>query len=298
MAACFTHPLDQTKYRMQVLSTRISIVQAIRQFTVRDGFFSLWSGLSASILRQSTYSTTRFALYDYFIRKWSVSTKDERGKVVLCAGLAGGIAGLIGNPAEIVLVRMCADGARPPSQRFNYPNALVALWRVGYEDGLSAYMRGLGPNVVRSVLMNISQIATYTEAKRKLLETRQLGLRDDARTHVLASIVAGTVATTLCAPADVLKSRFQNASQDPGSRRISVTRYVASTIQKEGAGFLMKGWVPAWFRLAPNTVLTFVFMEKLKALFDDKPITGVARVDGAEVYSLPKDTHTTGSISP
>src|ERR1700742_192045 len=125
MAACFTHPLDQTKYRMQVLSTRISIIQAIRQFTLRDGFFSLWSGLSASILRQSTYSTARFALYDFFIRKSSGPSKPEPGKIIFCAGLAGGIAGLIGNPAEIVLVRMCADGAKPPSERYNYRNSLV-----------------------------------------------------------------------------------------------------------------------------------------------------------------------------
>jgi dicarboxylate transporter 10 len=30
-------------------------------------------------------------------------------------------------------------------------------------------------------------------------------------THFVASLLAGTVATTACAPADVLKSRIQNA---------------------------------------------------------------------------------------
>ena len=29
-----------------------------------QGFFSLYSGLSASLLRQVTYSTTRFAIYE------------------------------------------------------------------------------------------------------------------------------------------------------------------------------------------------------------------------------------------
>jgi dicarboxylate transporter 10 len=187
---------------------------------------------------------------------------------MFCAGLAGGIAGFIGNPAEVVLVRMSTDGAKPFAERFNYPNALVGLVRVGSREGLAAYARGLGPNVVRSVLMNVSQIAAYTEAKRQLLESKSLGLRDDIWTHAIASTIAGTVATTVCAPADVLKSRFQNASQNQGSQRLSVASYVADTIRKEGPSFLMKGWTPAWFRLAPNTVLTFVFMEKLKAAFN------------------------------
>jgi solute carrier family 25 (mitochondrial dicarboxylate transporter), member 10 len=272
MAACFTHPLDQTKYRMQILSTRASLIRVVHSFAVRDGFFSLWSGLSASILRQSTYSTTRFALYDFFMHNLPSSSSSSEPRpstaaTIACAGLAGGIAGFVGNPAEIVLVRMCADGAKRPSERFAYRNALSGLIRIGVDDGLGAYFRGLGPNVVRSILMNVSQIATYTETKRKLLEMKQLGLKDDIKTHILASFAAGTVATTVCAPADVVKSRLQSISKTQSARRISVVQYVIETVKKEGPGFLMKGWTPAWLRLAPNTVLTFVFLEKLKAVF-------------------------------
>lgn len=267
MAACFTHPLDQTKYRMQVLSSRNSMLRTMRDFVRRDGIFSLWSGLSASILRQSTYSTARFALYEDFTRRMSPGQKRSPSITMLCAGAAGGIAGLIGNPAEIVLVRMCADGAKAPEHRYQYRNSLEGLYRVGANEGFRAYTRGLGPNIVRSVLMNVSQIAAYTEAKRSLLAARQLGLKDNTTTHILASFIAGTVATTVCAPADVLKSRFQSASSAAST---SLIRYVADTVRKEGPGFLMKGWLPAWCRLAPNTVLTFVFMEKLKSAWRAK----------------------------
>jgi dicarboxylate transporter 10 len=40
-------------------------------------------------------------------------------------------------------------------------------------------------------------------------------------THFLASLLAGTVATTACAPADVLKSRVQNAVTIDGVRPVS-----------------------------------------------------------------------------
>ncbi len=61
---------------------------------------------------------------------------------------------MIGNPAEVVLVRMCADGAKPAAERFLYPNALVGFYRIGREEGLRVFGRGMSANVVRSVLMS------------------------------------------------------------------------------------------------------------------------------------------------
>ncbi|KAK2035318.1 mitochondrial dicarboxylate transporter [Colletotrichum zoysiae] len=266
MAVCFTHPLDQTKYRMQVLKSRESMFRAMYRFAARDGFSSLWSGLSASVFRQTTYSTARFGLYNYFARRatqWTGKEKLTTAMTISCAGLSGGMAGLVGNPAEVVLVRMCADGAKSVGERFAYSNALEGLYRIGREEGLGAFTRGISANVVRSVLMNVGQIATYSTAKRILLQNTEM--KDDIKTHAVASLFAGTAATTICAPADVLKSRIQSAAAGgPGAN--SLLRIVQNGLREEGAVFLMKGWTPAWLRLTPNTVLTFVFMEQLRQL--------------------------------
>jgi len=61
----------------------------------------------------------------------------------------------------------------------------------------------------------------YSAAKRALLANQSLGLQDGLPTHFLASLLAGTVATTACAPADVLKSRVQNAVAVNGVRPVS-----------------------------------------------------------------------------
>lgn len=104
IAACFTHPLDQTKYRMQVQASKQNMLRALVGYASRDGVFSLWSGLSASLLRQSTYSTARFGAYNYFARQameLSGKEKQSMGSTITCAGLAGGMAGMIGNPTEV-----------------------------------------------------------------------------------------------------------------------------------------------------------------------------------------------------
>lgn len=280
MAACFTHPLDQTKYRMQVMTNKQGMFRTLIQFAARDGVVSLWSGISASILRQSTYSTARFGLYSYFareVRQRTGQTKLSSMAEIGCAGAAGGLAGLIGNPTEVGLVRMCADGAKAPAQRFNYKHALNAIVRIGREEGLRTFARGLSANVTRSVLMNVSQIVSYSKAKQQLLGS---GAKDGLPTHFLASFLAGTVATTVCAPADVLKSRMQNAVTVDGVRP-SIVKIISNSLRTEGPMFFMRGWTPAWMRLAPYTILTFVFMEQIQRLtgathpvLKPKPVVG------------------------
>ncbi len=44
--------------------------------------------------------------------------------------LAGGISGFVGNPGEIIMVRMQGDKAKPPEKRFNYKHSIDALIRV------------------------------------------------------------------------------------------------------------------------------------------------------------------------
>src|SRR6266496_4990970 len=64
-------------------------------------------------------------------------------------------------------------------------------------------------------------VARYGAAKSQILAIR---LQDGPSVHVLASLAAGTVATTVCAPADVLKSRLQNSSSLTGKRSVSLKK--------------------------------------------------------------------------
>jgi dicarboxylate transporter 10 len=169
---------------------------------------------------------------------------------------------MIGNPTEVILVRMCADAAKPAAERFGYSDAMTGLYRIGKEEGVRVFGRGLSANVVRSVIMNVSQIAPYAAAKHAILSRTRL--EDDIRTHALASLFAGTVATTACAPADVLKSRIQSAAKgssvslllatcllwdDADLIYLQVMQVIREGLGREGPMFLMKGWTPAWLRL-------------------------------------------------
>jgi len=80
-------------------------VSNLRELTFEIGVRSLWSGLSASILRQTTYSTARFGLYNALAQKTKQITggKLSSTSTIACAGLSGGAAGILGNPTEVSL---------------------------------------------------------------------------------------------------------------------------------------------------------------------------------------------------
>ena len=95
----------------------ISVV--IRHFYHRgQGVLALYSGLSASLLRQLTYSTTRFAIYN--VAKQTVAPNGEKipfFQSLLMAAGAGACGGFIGTPGDMVNVRMQNDVKLPPEQR-------------------------------------------------------------------------------------------------------------------------------------------------------------------------------------
>ncbi|KAF3355408.1 hypothetical protein VdG1_04093 [Verticillium dahliae VDG1] len=66
MAACVTHPLDLVKVRLQVRRPDApkNMSGTVLHILRSDGPAGLYAGLSASLLRQMTYSTVRFGVYE------------------------------------------------------------------------------------------------------------------------------------------------------------------------------------------------------------------------------------------
>ena len=64
-AACCTHPLDLLKVHLQTAGKeKTNLLRSTANIVKNQGILALYNGLSASLLRQLTYSTTRFAIYD------------------------------------------------------------------------------------------------------------------------------------------------------------------------------------------------------------------------------------------
>ncbi|XP_039681201.1 mitochondrial dicarboxylate carrier [Perca fluviatilis] len=65
VAACLTHPLDLIKVHLQTQQeVKVRMIGMVVTVVRREGYLALYSGLSASLFRQMTYSLSRFAIYE------------------------------------------------------------------------------------------------------------------------------------------------------------------------------------------------------------------------------------------
>lgn len=279
-AACCTHPLDlikvhsQTKASLNVNSTnaasasppqRQSLLSTGIRIIRNEGFFALYSGLTASLLRQMTYSTTRFGLYE--VAKQKISSDGSTipfFQKVLLSGLSGACGGLVGTPADMMNVRMQNDVKLPVEERRNYKNAIDGLIKVYRFEGAKTLFNGATMATARAIMMTIGQLSMYDQFKYLMLTYLPSIFQDNVATHLSASTLAGVVATTLTQPLDVLKTRMMNQAKN---QYRSVGHCITELYKESGLFGFYKGYVPAFIRLAPHTILTFIFMEQLKLHF-------------------------------
>ncbi|KAH8250263.1 hypothetical protein KR026_009480, partial [Drosophila bipectinata] len=262
-AAMVTHPLDLIKVTQQTQQGKLSIIQIVPQIAREHGVLAFYNGLSASMLRQMTYSTTRFGAYE--VGKNYINTDTFGGKVLL-AGLSGFAGGIIGTPADMVNVRMQNDVKLPPDQRRNYKHAIDGFAQIIKNEGAITLFSGWTLVAARGTLMTLGQNFCYDLVKKYMLSTPHF--KDNVVTHFTSSLVAAAVSTTLTQPLDVIKTRRMNAK--PGKYR-NMLHIIHHTAKLGPLGFY-KGFVPAFLRLGPYTVLLFVFMEQLRLYFGYIPV--------------------------
>lgn len=213
-ATLFVQPLDLVKNRMQLSGvggkakqTSFSVIKTI---LANEGPLAFYNGLSAGLLRQATYTTTRLGIYSYLFDLFKSPDDTPPNFATKAAlGMAAGIVGsFVGTPAEVALIRMTADGKLPPAERRNYKHVIDALARIVKEEGVLTLWRGAVPTMGRAMVVNGAQLASYSQAKQLLLSTGWFG--DNIGLHFCASMLSGLVTTAASMPVDIIKTRFVN----------------------------------------------------------------------------------------
>ncbi|XP_024943638.1 mitochondrial 2-oxoglutarate/malate carrier protein isoform X2 [Cephus cinctus] len=114
-ATCFVHPMDVIKNRMQMSKDPVGVFTMVSRIFKNEGITKFYAGLSAGLLRQATYTTTRLGIYNQLLDIWrSKNTENPNFGVLAAMGIVAGACGaFVGTPAEVALVRMTSDGRLP-----------------------------------------------------------------------------------------------------------------------------------------------------------------------------------------
>jgi solute carrier family 25 oxoglutarate transporter 11 len=261
VATTVIQPIDMVKVRLQLAGEgartgpKPSPLTITRDIIAQGKVLDLYTGLSAGLLRQAVYTTARIGFFDTFMKALTVRAHENGQKIGFAeraaAGLsAGGLAAMIGNPADLALIRMQSDGLKPVAERKNYKSVINALSSIVKDEGVARLWAGAAPTVVRAMALNFGQLAFFSEAKSQLKDT---SLSPKAQT-LTASAVAGFFASALSLPFDFVKTRLQKQSKGPDGKLpyASMVDCFKKVAKEEGVMRFYRGFGTYYVRIAPH----------------------------------------------
>ncbi|NWH86363.1 S2542 protein, partial [Aegithalos caudatus] len=161
-------PLDRTKIMFQVSSKRFSAKEAYRLIYhtyLKEGFWSLWRGNSATMVRVIPYAAIQFCAHeeykqilgDYYGFQGKALTPFPR---FIAGSLAGTTAAMVTYPLDMVRARMAVT----PKEM--YSSIVHVFIRISREEGLKTLYRGFTPTILGVIPYAGLSFFTYETLKK------------------------------------------------------------------------------------------------------------------------------------
>jgi len=186
---------------------------------------------------------------------------------------SGGIGSFIGTPSELALVRMGNDKKLPVEQRRNYKGVGDAISRIAGDEGYPALFTGAPATVLRACLLSACAMGITSEIKMRLSGSGLFGadgkLYGGVPLLFLATLISSFVANVVANPFDVVKSRMQSTG-DGSTQYDSMLDCFFQTVGSEGVFKLWSGFIPAFLKLAPYTVISLTLTDKITKIVTGK----------------------------
>eukprot|EP00930_Biecheleria_cincta_P047387 TRINITY_DN3283_c0_g1_i1.p1 TRINITY_DN3283_c0_g1~~TRINITY_DN3283_c0_g1_i1.p1 ORF type:complete len:298 (+),score=64.47 TRINITY_DN3283_c0_g1_i1:56-949(+) len=266
-ATCCIQPVDMVKVRIQLLA---GTSEAAGPFTIasnmlkNEGLATFYKGLDAGLTRQVIYTGARLGLFDKFTAMVKTPGKsmtflENAG----CALSAGGLAALVGNPADLALIRMQADSMKPAAERAGYTSVVTTMGMIVKKDGIGGLMAGAGPTATRAMALNFGMLAFNASAKDALGNAGVTG----AAQVFGASAIAGFFASFFSLPFDFVKSQMQSQKPDHVTGELPFKSSIdcATKILAEGGPMRFYAGFPTFYvRIAPHAMITLIAQDAIK----------------------------------
>ena len=278
VASAVLNPFDVTKIRMQNItgvSHDYRNIFAGAGTIYREEGLRGWSrGMTPSLGREMSYSSIRMGFYDPIrdsIAKMlndndNADPKFTSPAVKYFAGtISGGTGAALANPFDLIKTRFQAMKLGDVAP---YKTMMEAFSYIIRNEGISGLYKGWGITCARAAILTGSQLGTYDSVKNNIF-INTFNIEEGFLLHFFSAMTAAVAAVTACNPLDVVKTRYM---ADKIGLYKNPVHCIVHTYQVDGVKGFMKGWTPAYIRLGPHSVASFILIEEMRMYFGFKTI--------------------------
>lgn len=267
----------------------------MRKIKQEQGFFGLYHGHSATILRIFPYAAVKYVAYDLLHNLLMPTSKDEtRLRLFLAGSTSGVLSVFMTYPLELIRVRLAFDTKTKPQ-----PGSLRKIVQKIYHEGAQTvtsdglheskllnrfpifkFYRGFTSTVMGMIPYGGTSFLVYGRTKAWLYTlllnrdakgtplTDRPPLFDINRTAVdlAAGALAGAVSQTVSYPFEVIRRRQQVGGILSPGRMISFSETVHWIYKSRGLGGFYVGLLIGYIKVVPMTAISFAVWSEMKRI--------------------------------
>ncbi|WFD39120.1 uncharacterized protein MJAP1_002091 [Malassezia japonica] len=218
------------------------ITDTLLQIVRNEGPSRLYRGIAPLLLLEAPKRAIKFGANDFWGKTFRdfFQTKEKTQSLSLLTGcFAGATESLIVVPFELVKIRL-----QDKSQAHLYHGPADVVRAIVKQSGWSGLYNGIGSTMIRHVLWNGGYFASIFKIQQMLPKAEN---RSEAmRNSLISGTTGGFIGTVLNTPADVIKTRIQNADRVPGvaPKYRGTFSGMLLILREEGPAALYKGFAP------------------------------------------------------
>ncbi|NWR03144.1 S2542 protein, partial [Paradoxornis webbianus] len=249
-------PLDRTKIMFQVSSKRFSAKEAYRLIYhtyLNEGFWSLWRGNSATMVRVIPYAAIQFCAHEEYKQilgnyyGFQGNSKGETPRENIQGGSCGGISKeeAVRGKLQEVLGMVRTHMTVTPKEM--YSSIVHVFIRISREEGLKTLYRGFTPTILGVIPYAGLSFFTY-ETLKKVHAEHSGKAQPSPPERLLFGACAGLIGQSASYPLDVVRRRMQTAGVT-GHSYSSIVLTMRQIVREEGlVRGLYKGLSMNWVK--------------------------------------------------
>ena len=295
------YPFDTVKVRLQSQPASLPLrytgpLDCFKQSITRDGFFSLYRGISAPLIGAAVETSSLF--FSYRLAQEIASAAIHRGEqsrskgheeneklplgpLVLCGAASGAFTSLFLTPIELVKCQMQVPPlATPPRSITTAAGSISIIKAVVRHHGLFGFWHGQMGTFIRETGGSAAWFGSYEAVGALFRRYNRRKLEGEQRSEgqqilhfyqqLLAGAAAGVNYNFVCFPADTIKSRMQTAEVVPSGatgagRRETFWESGRALWRQQGLKGMYRGCGITVARSAPSSAVIFADEEGLQS---------------------------------